>query len=213
MINAFLVTRVHVNALVATLGVGSAAVGVNYFISGGAQQVFSLVAPNFTQISIGDWLGVPKDVYYMVAVSVILWIVLNRTVLGRNIQAVGGNAEAARLAGVNVQRVTSIAFVICGLCAALTGVVLCSIVGSGQVTGGDGYTLSAFAAGFLGSAVLREGQFHIVGTFIGVIIVSLGFDGLTLVGVPSYVQFLFQGILLIAAVSISTLARQMARAA
>jgi ribose transport system permease protein len=213
LINAFLVTRVHVNALVATLGVGSAAVGVNYFISGGAQQVFSIVVPNFTQISIGDWLGVPKDVYYMVAVSAIAWIVINRTVLGRNLQAVGGNAEAARLAGVNVQRVTSIAFVICGLCAALTGVVLCTIVGSGQVTGGDGFTMEAFAAGFLGSAVLREGQFHILGTFVGVIIVALGFDGLTLVGVPSYVQYLFSGILLIAAVSVSSLARQVARSA
>lgn len=211
--NAFLVTRVGVNALVATLGVGSAAVGVNYFISGGAAQPFGVVVPTFSEISIGSWFGVPKNVYYMAAVAAILWVVLNRTVLGRDIQAVGGNAEAARLAGVGVRSVTSAAFIICGLAAALTGVLLAAVVGSGQPTGGDGYTLSAFAAAFLGTAVLREGQFHILGTVVGVVIVALGFNGLTLIGVPSYIQFFFQGVLLIAAVSFSTLARQLSRSA
>ena len=209
--NALLVTRVGVNALVATLGVGSAAVGVNYFISGGGAQAFSVSTPSFTLVSIGDWFGIPKDVYYMAIVAVILWVVLNRTVLGRDIQAVGGNAEAGRLAGVGVKSVTSAAFVICALAAALTGILLASVVGSGQPTGGDGYTLSAFAAAFLGTAVLREGQFHIIGTVVGVLIVAVGFNGLALIGVPSYVQFLFQGILLIAAVSSSTLARQISK--
>ena len=210
--NSFLVTRLGVNALVATLGVGSAAVGVNYFISGGAAQPFMTAAPDFSLISIGTLLSVPKDVYYMAVVVVVLWVLLNRTVMGRDLQAVGGNAEAARLAGVGVRTVTSAAFVTCGICAAITGVLLASVVGSGQPTGGDGYTLSAFAAAFLGTAVLREGQFHIVGTVVGVLTVAVGFNGLALIGVPSYVQFFFQGILLIAAVSFSTVARQLSRA-
>lgn len=210
--NAFLVTRIGVNALVATLGVGSAAVGVNYFISGGAAQPFGSEAPDFSLISVGNWLGVPRDVYYMVAVVVVLWVVLNRTVLGRNIQAVGGNAEAARLAGVGVNGVTTAAFVICGVCAAITGILLAAIVGSGQPTGGDGFTLAAFAAAFLGTAVLREGQFHIFGTVVGVLTVAVGFNGLALTGVPSYFQFFFQGVLLIAAVSFSTLARKRSKA-
>ena len=211
--NAFLVTRIGVNALVATLGVGSAAVGVNYFISGGAAQPFGTAAPEFSLISVGNWLGVPRDVYYMVAVVVVLWIMLNRTVLGRNIQAVGGNAEAARLAGVGVNGVTSAAFVIGGICAAITGILLAAVVGSGQPTGGDGFTLAAFAAAFLGTAVLREGQFHIVGTVVGVLTVAVGFNGLALTGVPSYFQFFFQGVLLIAAVSFSTLATKRSKAA
>jgi ribose transport system permease protein len=209
--NSFLVTRLKVNALVATLGVGSAAVGVNYFLSGGAAQPFAFAAPWFTQISIGNWLGVPKNVYYMAAIVAILWVLLNRTVIGRDIQAVGGNAEAARLAGVGVRSVTSAAFIICSLCAAVTGILLAAVVGSGQPTGGDGYTMTAFAAAFLGTAVLREGQFHIVGTMVGVLTVSVGFNGLALTGVPSYVQFFFQGILLIAAVSFSTVARQLSK--
>lgn len=211
--NSLLVTRFGVNALVATLGVGSAAVGVNYFLSGGAAQPFLSYAPAYSQISIGDWFGVPRDVYYMVVVAAALWVLLNRTVMGRDIQAVGGNAEAARFAGVGVRSVTSAAFVISGICAAITGILLASVVGSGQPTGGDGYTLSAFAAAFLRTAVLREGQFHIIGTMVGVLIVAVGFNGLALTGVPSYVQFLFQGILLIAAVSFSSVARQLSKSA
>jgi ribose transport system permease protein len=213
ILNSILVTRLGVNALVATLGVGSVAVGVNYFISAGAAQPFGSVVPEFSLISVGTWLGVPRNVYYMLVIVAILWVVLNRTDLGRNIQAVGGNAEAARLAGVGVKGATSAAFVICSVCAAITGILLASVVGSGQPTGGDGFTLSAFAAAFLGTAVLREGQFHIVGTLVGVLTVSTGFNGLALAGVPSYVQFLFQGLVLIAAVSFSTVARKLTKSA
>ena len=210
--NAFLVTKVGVNALVATLGVGSAVVGINYFISGGSAQPFGSVAPGFSLISVGNWLSVPRNVYYMVGVAVVLWIILNRTVLGRNIQAVGGNAEAARFAGVNVHRVTSSAFVIAGICASITGILLAAVVGSGQPVGGDGFTLAAFAAAYLGTAVIREGQFHIVGTIVGVLTVAVGFNGLALTGVPSYFQFFFQGALLIAAVSFSTVAQRRSKA-
>ncbi len=211
LLNSLLVTRLGVNALVATLGVGSVAVGVNYFITGGAAQPFGSVVPEFSLISVGNWLGVPRNVYYMVFIVTVLWVLLNRTDLGRNIQAVGGNAEASRLAGVGVKGVTTAAFVVCSVCAATTGILLASVVGSGQPTGGDGYTLAAFAAAFLGTAVLREGQFHILGTLVGVVTVSVGFNGLALAGVPSYAQFLFQGILLIAAVSFSTVARQLVK--
>ena len=162
-------------------------------------------------ISVGTWLGIPRNVYYMVIVVVLLWVLLNRTVLGRNIQAVGGNAEATRLVGVNVRAVTSAAFIICSVLASITGILLASVVGSGQATGGDGYTLQAFAAAFLGTAVMREGQFHILGTLVGVVTVATGFNGLAIIGVPSFVQFLFQGLLLIAAVSFSTVARKLTR--
>ena len=212
LLNSLLVTRLGVNALVATLGVGSVAIGINYLISGGAAQPFGAYVPEFTLISVGTWFGIPKNVYYMVVVIALLWVVLNRTVLGRNIQAVGGNAEASRLVGVNVRGVTTAAFIICSVCAAITGILLASVVGSGQATGGDGFTLQAFAAAFLGTAVMREGQFHILGTLVGVVTVATGFNGLAIIGVPAFVQFLFQGLLLIAAVSFSTVARKLTRA-
>jgi len=212
LINGFLVTKLEVNALVATLGTGSALIGVNYFISSGMPQAVSSQFPEFLQISIGTWLGIPRPIFYMAAALLILWFVLNKTDFGRNIRAVGGNVEAAKLSGVRVGRVTTSAFVVAGVFAAVTGILLASSIGSGQPTGGDGYTLSSFAAAFLGSTVLREGQFHIVGTLVGVITVAVGFNGLALVGVPSFVQFLFQGILLIAAVAFSSVGRRLSRA-
>lgn len=211
-VNAFLITRLGVNSLVATLGVGSVAIGVNYLISGGAAQPFAAYVPEFTQISVGTWFGIPKNVYYMVVVVAILWVVLNRTVLGRNIQAVGGNAEASRLVGVPVGRVTTAALLIGSITAAITGILLASMVGSGQATGGDGFTLQAMTAAFLGTAVMREGQFHILGTVVGVVTVATGFNGLAIIGVPTFAQFLFQGLVLIAAVSFSTVARKLTRA-
>ncbi len=211
LVNAFLVTKLNVNALVATLGVGGVVVGVNYFVSGGTSQPFAGKVPAYSSISVGDWFGVPHNVYFMSVVVAALWVLLNKTDMGRNIRAVGGNAEAARLSGVRVKGVTTAAFVVSGLCASITGLLLASVVGSGQPTGGDGYTLQAFAAAFLGTAVVREGQFHILGTLVGVVTVAVGFNGLALAGVPSYVQFLFQGLLLIAAVSFSTVARQLSK--
>jgi len=211
VLNSILVTRIGVNALVATLGVGSVAVGVNYFISKGAAQPFGVRVPEFVAVSVGTWLGVPKNVYYMVVVVGLMWFLLERTDLGRNIKAVGGNAEAARLSGVNVKGVTSTAFIIGGVLSAITGILLVAVVGSGQPTGGDGYTMQAFAAAFLGTAVLREGQFHILGTLVGVVTVAVGFNGLALAGVESFWQFLFQGVILLAAVSFSSVARQMTR--
>lgn len=211
LLNGYLVARLEVNALVATLGTGSAITGVVYLTSGGGPIVVPGHSLSFLQIAIGTWIGVPKLVYYMVIVVAFLWVVLNRTDLGRNMRALGGNAEAAKLAGIRTGRVTFGAFICAGVCASLTGVLLASSLGSGQPTGGDGYMLSSFAAAFLGSTVLREGQFHILGTVVGVITVNLGFNGLAIIGVPSYFQYLFQGILLIAAVAFSSVGRKFLR--
>jgi len=211
VVNGFLVTRLEVNALIATLGTGSVLIGINYFVSAGTPQPVSSEFPQFLAIAIGNWFGVPRPVYYMAGVLIFLWIVLNRTDFGQGVRAVGGNVEAARLAGVRVDRVTTTAFMISGLFAAVTGVLLASQIGSGQPTGGDGFTLAAFAAVFLGSTVMRQGEFHIVGTLVGVITVAVGFNGLALIGVPSYTQFLFQGLLLIAAVAFSSVGRRLSR--
>jgi ribose transport system permease protein len=211
LVNGFLVTRWHINALVATLGTGSCLVGVNYVISGGSPQDVSQ-NDAFASLAIGHVLGIPKLVYYLVAIAAILWVLLNKTDFGRNIQACGGNAEAARLAGVRVSLTITLGYIVVGVCAVITGLLLASSIGSGQVTAGDTFTLSSFAAAFLGSTVMREGQFHIVGTVVGVILVSAGFNGLALLGVPAYAENLFSGLLLICAVAFSSLGRSLSQA-
>jgi ribose transport system permease protein len=210
--NGLVVTVLNVHALVATLGIGTVAVGINYAVAGGLPV--SLADPaDFIQLTLGRFLGIPYPVYMMFGLAAILWFVLNRTVLGQSMQAVGGNPVAAQLSGIRVDRVRVIAFVICGICAGLTGILLASRTGSAAVSGGDTYLLAAFAAAFFGSAVLRDGEFHIIGTVIGVVTVSVGFNAIALIGLETYWQYLFQGLLLILGVGVGSLARRRAAAA
>lgn len=210
--NGLVVTVLNVHALVATLGIGTVAVGINYAIAGGLPV--SLADPTeFIQLTLGRLFGIPYPIYVMFGLAAILWFILNRTVLGQSMQAVGGNPVAARLSGVRVDRVRVIAFVICGMCAGLAGILLASRTGSAAVSGGDSYLLSTFAAAFFGSAVLRDGEFHIIGTLVGVITVSVGFNAIALIGLETYWQYLFQGLLLILGVGVGSLARRRAAAA
>jgi ribose transport system permease protein len=207
--NGLIVTRVGVNPLIATLGVGTIVVGLNYAYTGGDPVVLSNPM-SFIALTFNKFLGLPYPVYVMFVLAILLWTILNRTTLGQSIQAVGGNAEAARLSGIRVDRVRITAFMIAGVCAGVTGVLLTSLTGSGAVDGGDSYLLSAFAASFFGSAVLRDGQFHVIGTLLGVLTVSVGFNAMAILGLNTYYQYLFQGALLIFAVGVGTLARRRA---
>lgn len=208
LINGVLVTEVGINALVATLGVGTIVLGVTYALTGGVPVMIG--QDSFFQLSYGKLLGIPYPVWVMAAVAIVMWVLLNRTVFGQALQAVGGNREAARLSGLRVNRIRTASFVIAGMSAALAGLLLASSSGSATVDAGNGYLLSAFAAAFFGSAVLREGQFHIIGTLLGVFTVAIGFNGIVLIGIGSYLQYLFQGGLLIFAVGVGTLSRRRA---
>lgn len=208
--NGLLVTKVRVNAVVATLGIGTILVGLTFGYSAGSPIV--LLPSGFVQLTLGRFLGVQNPIWIMAIVLIILWVILNRTPLGQRIQAVGANAEAARLAGIRVDRTKTAAFVIAGVCAALTGILLASLLGSGTISAADGYLMDSFAAVFLGSATLRNGEFHILGTLIGVLVVNVGFNGLSMMGTATFWQYIFKGGILVLAVALSTVARRYARA-
>lgn len=208
-INGLIVTKARVNAVVATLGVGTIVVGLSYGYTSGSPIV--QVPDSFLQLSLGKTLGLPNPIWLMIVVLFLLWVVLNRTPLGQRIQAVGGNLHAARLAGIRTDRTKIITFMIAGLMAAITGVMLASLLGSGTVSAADSYLMDSFAAVFLGSATLRDGEFHIVGTLIGVLIVNVGFNGLSQLGTPVFWQYVFKGGILVAAVALSTIARRYAK--
>jgi ribose transport system permease protein len=207
LVNGLIITKAGVHSFVATLGTGTIVVGLNFLYNNGT--AFSVGLPEaFFQINLHKILGIPLPVYIALAVIIILWFVLNRTLFGYHAQAIGQNAEAAHLVGVRVDRVRITAMVISSTCAALGGVLLASKLGSGQVNAAEGYLLSAFAACFLGSVALRDAEFHIVGTVIGVITVGVAFNGLAIIGAPTYWQYIVQGGLLISAVALSTVARK-----
>lgn len=205
-INGLVVTKARVNAVVATLGVGTVVVGMSYGYTAGSPIVE--VPQSFFTIALGKTFGLPNPIWLMAIILFLLWVILNRTPLGQRIQAVGGNLHAARLAGIRTDRTKIITFMIAGLMAAITGIMLSSLLGSGTAAAADSYLMDSFAAVFLGSATLRDGEFHIVGTLIGVLIVNVGFNGLSQLGTPVFWQYIFKGGILVAAVALSTVARR-----
>lgn len=210
IVNGVIVSKIGVNAFIATLGTGTIVVGLNYAYSGGIPVQLTR-AFSFTDIAIGRIWGVPHLVAIMAAVLLILWILLNGTVQGQHIKAIGFSGDNARRAGISVDRSRIIAFAISGTCAAIGGILMASNLGSGQVSAGDGFMLTSFAAAFLGSAALREGQFHILGTLIGVVTVAVGNNGLAMIGAPIFTQYLFSGSLLVGAVALGGIGRRYAR--
>jgi len=209
-VNGLIVTKLRVNSVIATLGVGTILVGLAFAYSSGVPIVAG-VPEAFLQLTLGRWLfGIPNPIIVMALVVLILWVLVERTAIGQEIQAVGGNQAAARLAGISVDRIKILAFVISGMCAALTGALLASRLGSGTTSAADSYLLTAFAAVFLGSATLRDGEFHVLGTLVGTLIIAFGFNGLNIFGAPTFSQYVFQGATLIIAVGLSSLGRMLA---
>jgi ribose transport system permease protein len=208
--NGLIVTKLGVNALVATLGVGSLVIGTNYWVTGGAPLTLKPTGTDLVQLYVNDLWGIAWPILIVAAVFVATWLFQNKTTRGLEIRAVGGNRVAAELSGIRVHRVLILSFVISGLLAAGGGILLTANVGSGIATGGDAFLLSSFAACFLGSVALRDGEFHVVGTLLGVLTIAIGANGLAIHGVNASAQYLFQGALLIAAVGMSTASRRLA---
>lgn len=212
VLNGLLVTKVRINAVISTLGIGTMLTGIGFTYS--AFPIATGIPRAFTDISLGRLVfGLPNPVIIMVVVLVALWVILNKTDIGQKMQAVGSNLEASRLSGIRVDGIKIFAFATAGFCAALTGTLLSSLLGSGTLAAADGYLLDAFAAVFLGSATLREGEFHISGTLIGVLILAVGFNGLSIFGAPTHFQPIFKGGILVLAVGMSALARRYAATA
>ena len=208
--NGLIVTKLRVNSVIATLGVGTILVGLAFAYSSGVPIVAG-VPEAFLDLALGRWFfGIPNPIIFMALVVAALWVLVERTAIGQEIQAVGGNQAAARLAGISVDRIKILGFAISGMCAALTGALLASRLGSGTTSAADSYLLTAFAAVFLGSATLRDGEFHVLGTFVGAMIIVFGFNGLNIFGAPTFSQYVFQGAILIIAVGLSSLGRMLA---
>jgi ribose transport system permease protein len=199
VINGLLVSYLGISAFIGTLATGSIITGAILGISN-SKTIISGIPPEFLVLGQGSIFGVPNPVIVMLATAVVLWLALEHTQLGRNLYAIGGNAEASRLAGIAVKRYAPVALAICAACAALGGMMAASNLGAGRPQGvGETYLLNAFAAVFIGASTLRPGKFHILGTAIGVLLIGVINNGLSIIGVATYWQYIVQGILLILA--------------
>src|SRR5690606_35045514 len=132
IVNGLIVSKIGVNAFIATLGTGTVVIGLTYAYSGGVPLQLTR-SREFTDIAIGRTLRIPHLVLIAAVVLIVLWVILNRTVQGQHIRAIGVSAESARRAGVAVDRSRIVAFAIASTCAAIGGVLMASNLGSGQV--------------------------------------------------------------------------------
>jgi ribose transport system permease protein len=199
VVNGLIVSYLGISAFIATLATGSIITGAMLGISD-SKTIITGIPDEFMAIGQGAVFGVSNPILIMLAVGFALWLLLEHTQLGRHLYAIGGSAEASRLSGIAVKRYAPFALAICAACAGLGGLMAAAVLGAGRPQGvGDTYLLNAFAAVFIGASSLRPGKFHILGTLIGVLLIGVINNGLSVMGVPTYWQYIVQGVLLVIA--------------
>ena len=202
LVNGLVIATLGVSSFMATLGSMIILTGFSYwYTSGSGSILYSGIPKGFLIIGKGTFLHIPYLVFFMIGVLVLLHLFLNHTSTGRHMYAVGGNPEAARFGGIPIQKLKILGFMTSGFLAGLTGVLLVARLGLAEPTIGDRFLFDAFTAVFLGAASIKIGQFHIIGTLIGVLIMGTLFNGFTLLDVPYHLQLVAQGAILIAAVT------------
>ena len=192
LINGVLVTRFKLQLFIATLATMSVFRGVAYIITGG-WPVLDMPG-SFRAMLDGDLFGAfPIAVIILLVFAAVGHIVLTRTKTGVYIFAIGGNEEATRLSGVNVSRNKNIAYALCGIGAALAGMVMLARLGTGEPTAGQGYELNAIAAAAIGGTSLAGGKGSIIGTLLGALLLSALRVGLVVQGVDAFWQYIATG--------------------
>lgn len=201
-LNGVLTAGFKIHSLIATLGVGFAVSGGTIGISGGT-TLFQGVSPIIPKLANTNILGLKSAVWIVFALAIALFLVLEFTPFGRRIYAVGGNERVARLAGVRTELIKIAAFAIAGGMAACAGLLQLGQAGGATPSFGVALLLPAFAAIFLGATAIKPGVFNVWGTIIAILLLAAGFTGLGLEGVPLWVQPIFDGVVLLAAVLVT----------
>jgi len=199
-LNGVVIAKGKVAPFIATLGTMTLLRGVALVLSNGS-PISGFSSKLFATLG-GGYVArlIPVPVVLMLAMFAVFWFVLSRTVFGRHVYAAGGNDEAAKLSGVNTDRVRIVVYTICGAMAALAGVILSSRLDSAQPTAGAGYELDAITAVVLGGTSLAGGRGWIFGTLVGALLIGVLNNGLNLMGVSSFYQQVVKGSVILLAV-------------
>lgn len=205
IVNGLVVVFLKVNSFIATLAMSSILAAGIQWISGGRQLSSQGVTTTFTDLGRFKIFEFPIPVAYMIIVALIAWYVLEYTPVGRYLYATGGNEQASRLAGIRTQRYVFGSLVASATIASVAGIIFAARVGSASLTVGPTFLLPAFAAVFLGSTQIKPGRVNVWGTLVAIFLLATGVKGLQLMGAPFWVDSLFNGIVLIAAVALAGL--------
>jgi len=198
LFNGVVVARLRVNSLIATLAMMEVVRGLAYIVSHGDAVIIS--EESFFRLGAGSIAGIGVPVWENLLLFLLFGWLLNYTVFGKNVLAIGGNAEAARLAGIEVARVKIIVFVMQGLVTGLAGVLLAARMSLGDPKTSQGLELGVISACVLGGVSLAGGVATISGVLVGVLIMGSVQNALSLLNVPTFYQYVIRGAILLAAV-------------
>jgi ribose/xylose/arabinose/galactoside ABC-type transport system permease subunit len=211
LINAMLVAYINLPDFIGTLAVGSIAYGIKMLLTKG-NPIFIMNPPEiFTFIGQGYVGAIPFPVILMLVFLVITIFILHKTKLGRRIYAIGGNTIASVYAGINVKWYRMITFLVSGLSVSIAAIIMTSRLNSGQPLAGENFLLDVIAAVFLSTTMFGEGEPNAMGAFVGALIISMLNNGLTMLNVPYYFQYITKGMVVIAAVMLAVVMGQKLR--
>ncbi len=208
VVNGVVVVVMRIDSFIATLATGSLIQALITMATGGTAIISTKLQGGFTKIGQTNVSGFTLPVVYVLIVAVAMWFMLEHTAAGRRLYATGFNPDAAKLAGVRVDRLRFLSLVASGSLAGATGLVLASTIGSGDPAAGTSYLLPAFAAAFLGATQLKHGRFNAFGTLIAVLLLGTGTTGLALANAPQWASDMFVGVVLIASLAVTGIQRR-----
>ncbi|MFJ8752776.1 ABC transporter permease [Streptomyces sp. NPDC102441] len=200
LVNGVLIAYGRMVPFIATLAMLASARGLAQLITDGKTQIVTVQPVLDLGLPDSYVLGIPPLVLVFAAVTVVGWLILNRTTFGRRTVAIGGNAEAARLAGIDVRRQRLYLYLLSGVCCGIAAFMLIILSGSGQNTNGNLYELDAIAAAIIGGTLLSGGRGTIVGSVLGVLIFTTITNIFALNNLQSDVQSIAKGAIIVAAV-------------
>ncbi|MEW9672111.1 ABC transporter permease [Ammoniphilus sp. 3BR4] len=200
LLNGAVTTKIGIPSIIVTLGTSSVATGIIFMYTDG-RAIYGGLPQSFTFFGRGNAFGLPTPIIIMLILGLATYILLNKTTAGRYIYAVGGNAVAAKLSGINTLKYRTLGLIFSGSGAAIAGIVLASRLGSGQPTAGASFLMDALAAVFLGMTTIKVGQPNVMGTIVGVMLIGVINNGLNLLGLPFYVQDIAKGIIMVGAIA------------
>ncbi|CEP67757.1 ABC transporter, permease [Moorella glycerini] len=206
LFNGWLLTTFKMPSFIITLAMLNALYGVTAIISKGFPV--TTLPRWYNMLGAGQIFSIPIPAIILLIVFVIVSVIMNRTKFGRSVYAVGGNPEAARLSGINVRRVKITVMIAVQVLAALGGTLVSSQVMAGSSTFGRGWELNVIASVIIGGASLFGGIGKVWGTFIGLAFLGVLINGMTLLNINEYVQYVVRGLLILAAVLINTMQTQ-----
>jgi ribose transport system permease protein len=199
-INGLIITLLKLPPFIVTLASMSTVRGIAYVYTAGVP--IANIPPKAVAIGRGYVGIIPIPVIVMIFLVLIAWILLSSTKFGRHVQAIGGNEECAKLSGIGIKKTKIFVYMMGGFCATITGVILTLRLGSGQPTMATGTELDAITAAVLGGTSISGGKGSILGTVVGCLFLTFMTNGFNLIGISSYWQQIFKGIILIIAISL-----------